>query len=219
LIAVCVVPYVWLRYLHYTDDDHGIQIAELQFGLCPRDVFQVWRTFWDADLVALWTRGLTPFVTYMFLHAGPVHLLTNMLCLFVLGSRLENQSTWFRFLLFYLLCGIFAGIAQCLWPQDPRAVMIGSSGAVAGVIAGYLVYAWRARILVLLAPLPLFVDVPVWVLSIAWVLLQLRPVREFLKMGEGQPLTHTAHLGGLGAGLLFWWLLRQKNRRRVSHRV
>ncbi len=97
--------------------------------------------------------------------------------------------------------------------------MIGSSGAVAGVIGGYLVYAWRARILVLLPPLPLFVEVPVWVLTFAWALLQVRPVREFLKMGDGQPLTHTAHLGGLGAGLLFWWLLRQRKRRRASLRV
>lgn len=213
---------MWLRYLHYTDDVYGIHMVERQFGLQAKNVVDVWRTFLDGsdpDLAALWTRGLTPFVTYMFLHAGPVHLLANMLCLFVLGSRLESQSSWLRFLLFYLFCGILAGIAQCLWPIDPRAVMIGSSGAVAGVIGGYLVYAWGARVLVLLAPLPLFVEVPVWVLTIAWVLLQLRPVREFLKMGEGQPLTHTAHLGGLGAGLLFWWLLRPGKSRQGSLRV
>jgi membrane associated rhomboid family serine protease len=205
-----VIPYVWLRYLYYTNDVHALAATERALGLSPRDVFQVWRAFPKVDLADLWTRGLTPFLTYMFVHAGPVHLLTNMLCLFVLGSRLERESSWLRFLLFYLGCGILAGIAQCVWPPDPRFVMIGSSGAMAGVISAYLLHAWRARVLVLLAPLPLFVDVPVVVLAIAWVLLQLRAVREFLKMGEGQPLTHMAHLAGLLAGLLLWWLLRRR---------
>jgi membrane associated rhomboid family serine protease len=207
LIAVCVIPYVWLRYLYYTDDVHALLATEL--GLRPRDVLRAWDAFPDVPLVDLWTKGLTPFLTYMFVHAGPVHLLANMLCLFVLGSRLEKDSSWFRFLLFFLGCGILAGVAQCLWPSNPRFVMIGSSGAVAGVIAAYLLHAWRARILVLLFPLPLFVDVPVIVLAVAWVLLQMRAVREFLKMGEGQPLTHMAHLAGVLAGLLLWWLLRR----------
>jgi membrane associated rhomboid family serine protease len=219
LIAVCVIHYVWLRYLHYTDDVNTLQVVERQFGLRPRDVAAVWQAFPDVGLAALWTKGLTPFVTYMFLHAGPVHLLTNMLCLLVLGSRLESRSSWLRFLLFYLLCGILAGVAQCLWPQDPRTVVVGSSGAMAGVIGAYVICACHARILILVAPLPLFVEVPFWVLGSAWLLLQLPPVREFLKMGAARPVSHVAHLAGLLAGLLLWWLLRNgKRRRRVGQK-
>lgn len=216
MIAVSVVPYVWLRYLYYTEDVHALSHFESQFGLCPRNAAKVWQAFPEVDFLVLWTEGLTPFATYMFLHAGPVHLLANMSCLFVLGSRLETWSSGFRFLLVYLSCGIVAGIAQYLWPQDSGAVMLGSSGAVVGVIAIYLVCAWRARILLLLAPLPLFVEVPVWVLVLAWVLLQLPPVQEFLKMGGGQPVDPVAYLGGLAAGLLLGWPLCRRGKQDLA---
>ena len=108
-------------------------------------------------------------------------------------------------------------MAQCLWPGTPFATVIGSSGAIAGVIAGYLIYAFRARILVLVAPLPLFVEVPFWALVLAWALLQLRPVQEFLMFGDGHPVSHSAHLGGLVAGLLLAVLLWRRKGSPGSH--
>ncbi|MEE9128356.1 MAG: rhomboid family intramembrane serine protease [Planctomycetota bacterium] len=217
MIAVCTVHYAWLRYLHYTDQVLSIITVQQDYGLRARDVGQAWHAlFVDGSAHNLWGEGVVPFLTYMFLHGGPVHLLTNMLCLMVLGSRLESRSSPLRFLLFYMLCGILAGLTQCLWTSDPRDFVIGSSGAIAGVIGAYLLYARRARIVVLVAPLPLFVEIPFWVLAAAWVLLQLRPVREFLMMGQGRPVSHMAHLGGFLAGLALAWLLWKGKRRATA---
>ena len=211
LILGCAVLHVW----EWTTAVDALRQMQQGFGVIPADVHRAWAVFQTTDgrwasghaLADLWLRGLQPFLTYTFLHAGPVHLLGNLFCLFVLGSRLEGRSSWWRFLLFFLLCGALAGVAQCLWYPSSTAATIGASGAIFGVVGGYAVYGLRARILVLVAPLPLFVEVPFLVLAAAWALLQLRPIQEFLMVGGSHPVAQAAHLGGLGAGVLLSWML------------
>jgi membrane associated rhomboid family serine protease len=112
-------------------------------------------------------------LTAMFLHGSWLHLLGNMLFLWVFGNNIEDRLGRLRFLLFYLVCGYVAAYGYSLPNQDSRTPLIGASGAIAGVLGAYLVLYPRARVwglvpFLLFLPLPL----PAWVVLGLWFVLQ-----------------------------------------------
>lgn len=140
-------------------------------------------------------------VTHMFLHAGIMHIGGNMLFLWIFGDNLEDQMGHFGFLLFYLACGLMAAVAQIAvdpWSDIP---MVGASGAIAGVMGGYLLLFPRARVDVV-AIIIIFIRVftiPAWVMLTAWLGLQL--VMGALASAE-DGVAYWAHNGGFLAGLV-----------------
>jgi membrane associated rhomboid family serine protease len=142
-----------------------------------------------------WERPWT-FVTYMFLHAGIVHLVFNMLMLFVFGSSVEERMGGRAFLLFYLLCGIGGALASFPLSQAiPVAQVMGASAAVLGVAVAFAWY-WPDHP-VFIFPLP---D-PVPAKWLVTFLVGLDLVLAFLGVSDG--IAHPAHLGGVAAAFLY----------------
>lgn len=148
---------------------------------------------------------ITP-ATYMFLHADWMHLLGNMLFLWVFGDNVEDAMGHVRFFLFYLLCGVCAGLAfAMLGPQASQAPLVGASGAVSGIVAAYLLLFPQVRVWVLLfwrVPLRLSA---LWCLG-AWIAFQ---VFQLLFASEASNVAWLAHIGGLVAGAVFVILLKR----------
>ena len=142
-------------------------------------------------------------VTYMFLHGGWLHVLFNMLFLWVFADNIEDARGRGRFLAFYLLCGIAGGAAHTLAAPQSNVPLVGASGAIAGIIAAYMMIRPCARITVLL-----FGFVPIrlasyWVLGF-WILTQVWHVFSL----ERSDTAWWAHVGGLVAGAILITVIR-----------
>ena len=138
--------------------------------------------------------GLT-LLTYKFLHGDILHLLSNMLFLWVFGDNVEDAMGHIKFLVFYLLCGIAGGLGACLHAARPRKLpLIGASGAVAGVIAAYLILHPRVLVWVLAFRfIPLRISAA-WVLGV-WVVTQFVMVAH----SPSDQVAWWAHIGGMVA--------------------
>jgi membrane associated rhomboid family serine protease len=146
-------------------------------------------------------------ITYQFLHGGWMHLISNMLFLWVFADNVEDAFGHFGFLLFYLLCGVAAGMLHTLVQSQSPAPLIGASGAVSGVLASYLLLYPKARVWILLflrIPLPISAF---WALS-GWFALQI--VSAFISTEDDMQVAWWAHIGGFLAGLILTFLLRSR---------
>lgn len=146
-------------------------------------------------------------ITYQFLHGGWMHLLSNMAFLWVFADNIEDAFGHFGFLLFYLLCGIAAGLLHTVMQPDSGAPLIGASGAVSGVLAAYLLLYPKARVWILLfmrIPLPISAF---WALS-GWFALQLLSI--FISSEDELQVAWWAHIGGFLAGLILTFVLRSR---------
>lgn len=159
-------------------------------------------------------------VTSIFLHGGWLHLLGNMLYLWIFGDNVEDVLGHGWFVLFYLLAGVLAGLAQMLSMPQATLPAIGASGAIAGVLAVYLVFFPTAPVRVLV---PGFVfmhvaRVPAALVLVLWFLLQL--FNGFLSLGVQTMSTGGvawfAHIGGFVIGLLVGAVAKARHRRRTS---
>jgi membrane associated rhomboid family serine protease len=144
------------------------------------------------------------FLTYMFLHGSWLHIIFNLLFLWVFGDNIEDALGRLRFIAFYLLCGIIGGLAYTLHDPSATSPLIGASGAVAGVVGAYLVLRPCARVEVLvLGLIPMKLDA-FWVIGF-WALTQVWHV-----LVSDQPgVAWWAHVGGLTAGALLVVVMRQ----------
>jgi membrane associated rhomboid family serine protease len=144
-------------------------------------------------------------VTSLFLHGSFLHLAGNMLFLWVFGDNVEDGMGHARFLVFFLLCGIAACLAHCLMNPLSTAPLIGASGAIAGVVAAYLVLYPRVKVWALyFGRLPL--QVPAMYAIGFWIVLQ---VGSAFLSGD-QDVGWFAHLGGLAAGAALTPMLRRR---------
>jgi len=143
-------------------------------------------------------------VSYMFFHADWVHLLGNMLFLWVFGDNVEDAMGHVKYLLFYLLCGIAAGVAHAIVMVDSPRPLIGASGAVAGVVAAYLMLHPRVRVWVLaMKVIPLQINAAL-ALGL-WIAMQVAMVL----VPQVGPVAWWAHIGGLVAGAVLVLILRK----------
>jgi membrane associated rhomboid family serine protease len=150
-------------------------------------------------------------LTSMFLHGGLLHVLGNMLYLWIFGDNVEDAMGPFRFLAFYLLCGIIAAFAQIAIDPSSTIPMVGASGAIAGVLAAYFVLYPRSRILTLV---PIFffmrlVAVPAVFLLGFWFVLQL--LSGAGTIGSPGGVAYFAHIGGFVAGLFLVFPFRERH--------
>jgi rhomboid family protein len=144
--------------------------------------------------------------TSMFMHGGILHLLGNMLFLWIFGSSIEDSMSPWRFPLFYLLGGAVAGLLQVLITPDSAAPTIGASGAIAAVLGGYALLYPRARVVTLIFIIIFFtvIELPALLVLGAWFLLQLFYASADLTnpaSGGGSGVAYFAHIGGFAAGL------------------
>lgn len=180
------------------------------FALVPYEFFQVHLMGGVApfsnDTVAVPERATV--LSYMFFHGDVMHLLGNMLFLWVFGDNVEDAMGHARFLAFYLACGVAAGLMHALMlPESPDA-LIGASGAVSGVIAAYLMLHPRVAVWVLaLKFIPLRISAA-WVLGL-WIVFQIVMVA-FPSAGDPGPTAWWAHIGGLIAGAVLIPLVRRQ---------
>ena len=152
----------------------------------------------------------------MFLHGGFLHLFGNMLYLWIFGNNIEDTLGHLRFLLFYLVCGLVAGLAQVFSNPESTVPMIGASGAVAGVLGAYLLLFPGARILTLFFIFIFikFVRLPALVVLGFWFFIQLLGVWG----GSISNVAFFAHVGGFIAGLILVKIFQPrwaKRRRRL----
>jgi membrane associated rhomboid family serine protease len=203
LIIVNVVVFVWQLAL----PPGSAEAAVYSLGLVPAVLFG------SAELPAeirTVPALMTP-ITSMFLHGGFLHLAGNMLYLWVFGDNIEDRMGPGRFLLFYVICGIAAALAQALPNTSSEIPMIGASGAVSGVLGAYLMLYPRTPVLVaipLLVVLYTFHMPAVIVLGI-WFVGQL--LSSVLQAGEAG-IAFRAHVGGFVAGLLLIRLFARAGR-------
>jgi membrane associated rhomboid family serine protease len=141
-------------------------------------------------------------VTSMFLHGGWMHLVGNMLYLWIFGNNIEDAMGHVKFILFYVLCGIVAALSHAVTDPSSTVPMVGASGAISGVLGAYLLLFPRAQVLVLI-PMGLFTRamyVPAGVVLGFWFLLQL--VNGGMSLGgSGGGVAWFAHIGGFVAGM------------------
>jgi membrane associated rhomboid family serine protease len=145
-------------------------------------------------------------VTSMFLHGGFLHLFGNMLYLWIFGNNIEDTLGHFRFLVFYLVCGLSAALTQVFSSPSSTVPMIGASGAVAGVLGAYILLFPGARVLTLLFIIIIIklVRLPALIVLGFWFFLQLMGVMG----GAMSNVAFFAHIGGFLVGLILVKLFR-----------
>ncbi|MEM8553540.1 MAG: rhomboid family intramembrane serine protease [Pseudomonadota bacterium] len=179
---------VFLSYWHLFQNDRALMAFYWDWAVIPARV---------TELEALHTM-----VTSMFLHGGFMHLAGNMLFLFVFGDNLEDQLGHFGYLVFYLACGFAAAAAQVFTDPGSMIPMVGASGAIAGVMGGYMLLFPRARIDVFFFFIIFFkiIPIPAWVVLGIWFGLQLfNGLAADPSMGG---VAYWAHAGGFMVGVL-----------------
>jgi membrane associated rhomboid family serine protease len=145
--------------------------------------------------------GYYTMLTSMFMHGGILHIAGNMLFLWIFGDNLEDEMGHLRYLGFYLFCGLAAGLAQYMAAPDARVPMVGASGAIAGVLGGYMLLFPKARVDVFLFFIIFFkvVPLPAWLMLGLWFAFQI--IGEIGASGDGG-VAYLAHIGGFIAGVL-----------------
>jgi membrane associated rhomboid family serine protease len=141
--------------------------------------------------------------TSMFVHAGWIHVIGNMVFLWVFGDNVEDILGHGKYLLFYLLCGLAAAIAQMAIDPFSRVPIVGASGAIAGVMGAYLVKFPRSRVVMLFWFFFFFTfDLPAWLMLIYWFALQfVSGVGSIAEASQGGT-AFFAHVGGFVAGIV-----------------
>jgi membrane associated rhomboid family serine protease len=142
-------------------------------------------------------------ITSMFLHGSWLHLIGNMWFLWVFGNNIEDAMGHVRFVVFYLICGLAAAAAQMIVTPDSAIPMVGASGAISGVLGGYLLLYPRVRVhtLVFFGLFFTTVRMPAYIMLGYWALLQLLGGLPALAGVEGAGVAFWAHIGGFVAGL------------------
>jgi membrane associated rhomboid family serine protease len=157
--------------------------------------------------------------TSMFLHGGLLPIGGNMLYLWIFGDNVEDTMGHGRFFVFYLVAGVAAAVSQTVFNPSSPVPMVGASGAVSGVLAGYLLLFPQASVLTLITFgfFIRFVRVPAIIVLGFWIVVQF--VNGFVSFGarggEGGGVAWFAHIGGFLAGLVLLFLLRPRGTRRL----
>lgn len=208
LIAINVVVFIFLQL--------PSEAFTYAFSVVPREITQ------GKDIVGVLRIGpedairLGPgpqpiqltILSAMFMHGGWAHLFGNMLYLWIFGDNVEDAMGHVKFLIFYLLCGVAATFAHILWEPDSLIPSLGASGAIAGVLGGYLALYPTRRVNVLIGYMGI-VQMPALIVIGIWIALQI--FGGWGSVGrEGGGVAYWAHVGGAVAGLILVWLFRNR---------
>ncbi|MCU0586902.1 MAG: rhomboid family intramembrane serine protease [Syntrophobacteraceae bacterium] len=157
-----------------------------------------------------------PFLSYMFLHGGWLHLIGNLWSLFIFGDNIESELGHFRYALFYVASGVAAGLIQLLTSPGATIPTIGASGAIAGVMGAYFILFPRARILTFVPIIFFFtlMEIPAYVFLGFWFLLQFFS-GTFSLLGHSREVAGVAwwaHIGGFVGGIALLKLFKPQSR-------
>lgn len=194
LIVACTLVFLYERIL----DDYSLNYFIDVYGLVPAHL------------------RLATFVTSMFLHGGWAHIIGNMVFLYAFGKSLEDAMGHSKFLAFYLIGGIIAGMVQVAFNIGSPVPMVGASGAIAAVMGAYLVKFPRARIHTLIFIIVFFTtaDIPAAFILIYWFAMQVfsgyGAIAHTQVMDGG--VAFFAHIGGFIAGIVLVQLMGTRNR-------
>ena len=189
----------------------GINRFIYHYGLIPGLIFS------SHDL-SIYDR-LSPFITSMFLHGGWMHIIGNMLFLYIFGANIEDRMGHLRYLIFYIVSGLAAALFQIITNIHSIVPMVGASGAISGVLGAYITFYPRSRILTLV-PILFFIrlmHVPAAVFIIFWFILQFISGLSALSIDQNAGgVAFWAHIGGFIAGLILARSFQKKRHLRVE---
>jgi membrane associated rhomboid family serine protease len=137
------------------------------------------------------------FLSSMFMHGDIMHIVGNMMFLFVFGDNLENMLGHIRYAAFYIVCGIAAALAQVVMDTNSVIPMLGASGAISGVLGGYILLFPQRKVRALI--FNFLTEVPAFIALGLWIVLQL--VTSYLTPAGTGGVAYAAHIGGFIAGL------------------
>jgi membrane associated rhomboid family serine protease len=191
LITVLIIVINAVVFLHEISlDDYSRNYFIAHYGLIP---------------VRAHLHPLT-YLTSMFLHGGWMHIIGNMWFLWIFGDNVEDVMGHFKYLAFYILCGLAAAIAQSFMNADSRLPMVGASGAIAGVMGAYLVKFPRSRIVTLVFIFIFFttIEVPATLMLLYWFFIQVFSgvgTIGYSRLSQGGTAWF-AHVGGFISGII-----------------
>jgi membrane associated rhomboid family serine protease len=185
-----------------------------QYGVVPASVFA-----WPQSGLPLIAVGL-PFLTSMFLHGGWLHLIGNMWYLWIFGDNVEDRLGHLTYLIFYILCGLGAGIVHTVVNYDTVVPSIGASGAIAGVLGAYVISFPSARVLTLL-PIFIFwpiIEIPAVFFLGFWFIVQfLSGTASLGAAANTGGVAFWAHIGGFIIGMVLVSMFGRKGRPRYEY--
>jgi membrane associated rhomboid family serine protease len=150
-------------------------------------------------------------LTSLFLHGSPLHLASNMLCLWIFGDNVEEVLGTLNYLVVYLACGLMGTLTQIAANPDSLIPTLGASGAIAGIMGAYVVWFPHNRVRVLM--LRVIVLLPAFVVIGVWIALQIWAGFDSVgHLGEIGGVAYFAHLGGAATGILVAWLFKDRAR-------
>lgn len=205
LIVICCIVFLWQLGLGQSN-----RAAILALGVIPASLLQ-------GALLPEALRWVSPeftLITSMFLHGGFMHLIGNMLYLWIFGDNVEDILGKPVFIIFYCLCGVVAALSQSLPDPSSTIPMIGASGAISGVLGAYIVFFPKKSVRVAI-PFGFFIQVlrlPAYVVLLFWFVLQLI---NGASGGSGGGIAFGAHIGGFVAGVILAPTLAVISRKKI----
>jgi membrane associated rhomboid family serine protease len=207
LIALNILIYLFQSSL----DPHSYEVFARQFGVVPSHLSAFLAGSPKYPLGAI----VIPFFTSMFLHAGWMHVLGNMWFLYIFGDNIEDYLGHFQYLVFYILCGLFAMSTQVAIYPHSNLPTVGASGAIAGVLGAYFILYPRARVLTWFFVFVFYI--PAWLTLGYWFVLQFLAGAVTLSVAQtGKDVGGVAvwaHVGGFVSGLVMVKLFPERARR------
>jgi membrane associated rhomboid family serine protease len=202
-VAMCVLVFLW----QFSLGGEGGQRAVYSLGVIPAVLLGGLNLPPELHVVPPSVTVLTS----MFMHGGWMHLIGNMLYLWIFGDNVEDSMGHGRFIVFYLLCGVAAALAQAIPEPNSQIPMVGASGAISGVLGAYLLLHPHARVLVVV-PFGFILHtmrLPAGIVLALWFGLQLFS-NLMTQPGQGG-VAFRAHIGGFVAGMLLVGIFKKRN--------
>ena len=210
IVAINILVFLYQAFILITEGEEGLNAMIQAVALVPGLVT-------EGQSVVL--PFYLTFFTAMFVHGGLLHIASNMIYLVVFGDNVEDLMGPVLYLFFYLLCGLAASVAQIA--ADPTSMIpnVGASGAIAGVLAGYLLLlpTGTVRILFFLPPFSRIARIPALFFISLWFILQIFGGAMSLgSSSESGGVAYWAHVGGFLAGLALAFVYKQIMRWRLA---
>jgi membrane associated rhomboid family serine protease len=199
VIGLCIGAFLW----QLGQDERAVIYS---YGMIPARLFGLWHPPRAYQVVPVWST----LITSMFLHGGWFHLIGNMMFLWIFGNNIEDVLGHWRYLFFYLCCGVVAALVQAFSSYGAHVPMVGASGAIAGVLGAYLLLYPNANVHVFVWIVIFFriVNIPAWILLGLWFAMQ---VLSGLTRSPGTPgVAFWAHVGGFVSGIILVIWLRPR---------
>ena len=200
ILVCCILIFICQKYLGY----HFEQKTILSFGMIPSVLFNIKQLSDDLAIVPAYMT----LISSMFLHGGWMHLIGNMTYLYIFGDNIVDVLGKFKFIIFYISCGIFAGLGQALIDVHSEIPMIGASGAISGILGAYLILFPKKDIKVFFWFF-IFIKIfriPAMYVIGCWIFIQFFS----LNNSDESNIAYLAHIGGFIAGIILIIIFRKK---------